>query len=71
MEVGSIYRHWVEEPVETDTYLIPRGYRYVAITEVNKYTVIGLETYQSVGFDLQTSIVCRINQKFWDSWEKM
>lgn len=67
MEVGSIYRHWVEEPV----YLIPRGYRYVAITEVNKYIVIGLETYQSVGFDLQTSEACYINQKYWNSWEKM
>lgn len=71
MEIGSIYRHWVKEPLELTTYVIPRGYRYVTITEVNKYIVIGVESYQSVGFDLQTSIVCYINQQHWNSWEKM
>lgn len=71
MEIGSIYRHCVEEPMELKTYVIPRGYRYVTIIEVNKYTFIGVESYQSVGFDLQTSIVYYINQQYWNSWEKM
>jgi len=71
MEVGHIYRHNLLDDIQLNTGIIHNGYHYLLITDVTKVTWLGLEEGQCIGIDLKTFETRRINQQYWNSWEKM